>query len=37
MKNRLTNKNNEILQKKKKKEEEVLQDFSDSNSTNKIL
>ena len=36
MKNRLINKNDNILKKQKKKKE-VLQDFSDSNSTNKIL
>ena len=39
MKNRLINKNKIYLKKKggKKKEKEVLQDFSDSNSANKIL
>ena len=34
MKNRLINKNNNIFEKKKKKKGS-LQDFSDSNSTNK--
>ena len=34
MKNRLINKNNNLFEKKRRKKE-VLQDFSDSNSTNK--
>ena len=35
MKNRLINKNNNVLKKKEKKK--ALRDFSDSNSTYKIL